>query len=620
MIFSKVHPVKVIFLISCWFSGGDVLAESQPSLDPPTVVNELLLDEKATELVEMAPAAPSVEVAPLATPSIEWVYHKTVDGKHPSGIEQQQLWLVNRARSNPTTEGQWLATETDSDVAGGRTYFGVDIDLLQDEFAAISVMPPAAFDRRLYEAAYAHSLDLISRDAQDHTGQFDHVDDGDFSYFYVGGVVFSYTRSGLHVHAAFNIDWGYSSYEGDDDGMQEGRGHRVALMSDGMEYTNVGIASVYVTEGGKDVGPYVTTGNYAKAQNIADHSNRFIVGTVWKDVNNNGRYDEGEGFNDVTVMPDKGAYYAITGDAGGYAIPITETGTVTITFSGGDLPAIGSETALLSDESVLLDFVPKVTYFHDADGDGYGNILDSIISSSQPAGYVLDDSDCDDTNPSVNPGAVEVCDNIDNNCNLEIDEGVMPTWYEDLDNDLYGNPLISQEICSQPFGFVADNTDCDDADYYAHPEQIWFSDDDDDGYSNGTTNTESCIRPTGFKASEELTAVVGDEDDEDSSIHPGRAYNLSVSVIGDNGGRVVSSTVGIDCGIFCEAGFPTGSEVILTASSDTGYRFVGWSDTLCGQNTTCTVTISGDTFVTATFRKSFPWSIFLPAILNKRSN
>jgi hypothetical protein len=256
---------------------------------------------------------------------------------------------------DPTSEGVWLATETDPDVAGGRDYFGVDLAKLQAEFSAISPMPPAAFDRRLYEGARVHSEDLILRDAQDHIDQFDQVTDAGFSRQSIGGVVFSYTRSGLHAHAAFNIDWG-----SEPDGMQTGRGHRVVLMSDGHQYMNVGIASVHVTEAGKSVGPFVVTGNYAQANTgAADHYNAFIVGTVWIDANGNGWYDAGEGYEGVSVVPSIGTYYAVTGDAGGYAIPITETGIATIAFSGGALPVSGSVTASLSATSVLVDYIPQ---------------------------------------------------------------------------------------------------------------------------------------------------------------------------------------------------------------------------------------------------------------------
>ena len=321
-------------------------AQEFPATDPPTA--EITLESQEVQKTRQT------EIQPLAA-TTEWLYHKTADNKHPNGIEQRQLWFVNRARSNPTVEGIWLATETHPDVANGRNYFGVDVAKLQAEFAAISPMPPAAFDSRLYAAARAHSEDLILRDAQDHDNQFERVTAANFFRMSIAGVVFSYTQSGLHAHAAFNIDWGTEN-----DGMQTGRGHRVALMSDGKEYTNVGIASVYVTDSGKNVGPYVTTGNYAKANtSAADHYNEFIVGTVWTDSNSNGWYDDGEGLSGVTIMPSIGTYYAITADSGGYAIPITETGAVTLNFSGGTLPDPGSITTTLSAVSQLVDFIPS---------------------------------------------------------------------------------------------------------------------------------------------------------------------------------------------------------------------------------------------------------------------
>ncbi len=316
-----------------------------PATDPPT-------EEKITEPIENQKEK-QAQIQSL-TATTEWLYHKTADGKHPDGMEQRQLWFINRARSNPTVEGSWLSTEPHRDVSNGRSYFGVDLTKLQDEFTAISQMPPAAFDRRLYEAAKVHSQDLIARDAQDHTDQFNRVTASGFEYLAIAGVVFSYTDSGLHAHAAFNIDWG-----NEPDGMQSGRGHRVALMSDGKEYTNVGISSIYVTDGGKKIGPYVTTGNYAKANtSTVDHFNAFIVGTVWSDTNSNGWYEDGEGLSGVTVMPSIGTYYAVTADSGGYAIPITETGTATVNFSGGALPASDNANITLSAVSQLVDFMP----------------------------------------------------------------------------------------------------------------------------------------------------------------------------------------------------------------------------------------------------------------------
>jgi hypothetical protein len=258
------------------------------------------------------------------------------------------MWLMNRARANPALEGVWLATSSDPEIAGGRDWFGVNLTLLQNEFAGYPAKPPAAFDVRLYTAAKAHSDDLIARDAQDHTGQFARIVSAGFIYSYCRGNVFAYASSSLNAHAAWNIDWGYG-----DDGMQDGRGHRLAVMSlPDAAYTNVGLALVYEDDPTTDVGTYVSTGNYCNAGNVANQFNRFIVGTVWRDQDGDDFYDPGEGLGGVTVTPDLGTYYAITADSGGYAIPATE-GTYQVTFSGA---VAGVRTVVVGSVSALLDF------------------------------------------------------------------------------------------------------------------------------------------------------------------------------------------------------------------------------------------------------------------------
>jgi hypothetical protein len=305
--------------------------------------------------VPPAPAGPSLGAA-----TREWIFHKTADGTHPDGREQQVLWLMNRARANPPAEGYWLATATEPDIAGGRTYFRVNTTVLQTEFNGYGAKPPAAFDARLYNAAKAHSDDLADRDAQDHTGQFTRIADAGFHYLAARGNVFAYADSGLNAHGAWNIDWG----SGTADGMQTGRGHRKAIMSLDGDYTNVGVALVYENNPGTSVGPYVATGNYCRANtSYADHYNLFVVGTVWRDLNGNHRYDPGEGLGGVTVSPSAGTYYAVTGTAGGYAIPITMApGTYSVYFSGG---VTGTGSVTIAAGSVLLDFAaPLPVYSH----------------------------------------------------------------------------------------------------------------------------------------------------------------------------------------------------------------------------------------------------------------
>jgi len=60
-------------------------------------------------------------------PDTEWTFHKTADGLHPDGNEQQMMWLMNRAKANPTAEGIWLANLDDPDVVSAINDLNVDL-------------------------------------------------------------------------------------------------------------------------------------------------------------------------------------------------------------------------------------------------------------------------------------------------------------------------------------------------------------------------------------------------------------------------------------------------------------------------------------------------------------
>jgi hypothetical protein len=327
-----------------------VQGQEFPEPDPPKV--DLGVQTEIKEMKALIKQAPTME----------WTRHKTADGSHPDATEQAFMDLMNHARADPTQEGMFLANTGDPDVDFAIDFFDVDLQALQDEFAEIDPKSPAAFDARLYEAARQHSEYLIGIDGQNHDEQFDRIQAAGFMYTVASGSVFSYAESALHGHAAWNIDWGNSN---DGTGMQEGRGHRAATMSIDGDFTNVGIAAVPESSPATDVGPLVVTGNYCSANtNSADHFNRFIVGSVFEDADGDSRYDPGEGIGGVTVTPDHGTYYAVTGTAGGYAIPVLSVGDYEVTITGVGAPAslaktvssTLSRTVTVGSESVLLDF------------------------------------------------------------------------------------------------------------------------------------------------------------------------------------------------------------------------------------------------------------------------
>jgi len=181
------------------------------------------------------------------------------------------------------------------------------------------------------------------------------------------------------------------------------------------------------------------------------------------------------------------------------------------------------------------DAEDAVRWTLDVDGDGHGGELGEQLSCDPPEGYGLP-GDCDDSDPEVHPDALEECDGVDNDCDGDIDV-VLPVWYADDDTDGYGDPGDTRESCSQPSGYVADDTDCDDDNpntYPGAPELCddldndcdddidedavpvsWYLDADEDGYGTPEDSLESCEPVAGS------VTRAGDCDDENSEIHPG---------------------------------------------------------------------------------------------------
>ncbi|MCA9490274.1 MAG: right-handed parallel beta-helix repeat-containing protein, partial [Myxococcales bacterium] len=116
------------------------------------------------------------------------------------------------------------------------------------------------------------------------------------------------------------------------------------------------------------------------------------------------------------------------------------------------------------------DGLPTQTFWRDADGDGYGDPAGaSIVACGAPPGFVADDRDCDDTDDTVSPAGVEVCDGVDQDCSGAPDEGLTHDWYTDVDLDGYGAVVVAVDACTGPPESVDLGGDCDDADADRYP-------------------------------------------------------------------------------------------------------------------------------------------------------
>jgi uncharacterized protein YcfJ len=227
----------------------------------------------------------------------------------------------------------------------------------------------------------------------------------------------------------------------------------------------------------------------------------------------------------------------------------------------------------------------QTTYYKDTDGDGYGNSADTTLACSLPSGYAANSTDCDDSFGFVYPGATESCNSIDDDCDGQTDENVQTTYYQDSDNDGYGNSSSTTLSCSAPNGYTTNSTDCNDGSGSVYPgasescnsidddcdgqtdenvQTTYYQDSDNDGYGNSVSTTLACFAPSGYVSN------TSDCNDGNGSIYPGASESCN-SIDDDCDGSIDENAQNTYYQDSDGDGYGNSSSTTLSCSVPSGY-------------------------------------------------
>ncbi len=123
------------------------------------------------------------------------------------------------------------------------------------------------------------------------------------------------------------------------------------------------------------------------------------------------------------------------------------------------------------------------------------------------------------------------------------------TWFQDSDDDGLGDPLVSQDACEQPTGYVANDNDPDDN---SCTTSTWYQDADGDGLGNPLVSLDACSQPEGYVANANDNDDTGNNSCTNSANVPpvdqdrgecteGLAFTNSVSVTTTGALRIITA-------------------------------------------------------------------------------
>ncbi len=283
----------------------------------------------------------------------------------PTADEQYMLELMNRFRLNPAAELGLLTTSlgtparsSNADVDNALRFFRTSGPTLASQWASLIAAPPLAWNQDLWESAEFHNGEMIARNAQEHefpdgTTLVQRITNAGYTgYSTLGESIYAYSRSVIHGHAGFLLDWGNTPT-----GIQEPPGHRLSAIN--ANFREVGVRITNVATSSPNVGPQVVTIEFG---NRFAYGNAAILGVAFNDLDFTNFYTPGEGLGGITVNVRRAGVdnapviaSTTTMTAGGFQVKVAP-GTYNVTFAGGAFgTGITYRDVVVGSQNVKLD-------------------------------------------------------------------------------------------------------------------------------------------------------------------------------------------------------------------------------------------------------------------------